>query len=439
VSFSSDAMHLAYSQKTEVSYSFSSQAAEVSRPSPAESMQSPETSAQNILKFVDDRLKTLKAEGASPEEMKKALDDGLKGYQTGRDQAIDILKGYGMYEGPIKAGVEKTTDLVTKGIEALGKTYLGTGSTAPAPTTPAPTTPAPTAPAPTAPTTPTTGSTPAPTTPAPTTPTTPTTPVDDDDEPTNTIPSVSRYRAKLYTEQTLDLTVQTRDGDTITISIEALQKMHVNGADWNGMTGFGGLQGDGSLQSFKGMNSESTLFNVDGELDDAEKAALDDLVGSIMDLADSFYGGDMAEAMDKASQLSLDPAELSSMSLEMTQTQYMRASTATYRDVAGYGSDQSQNAQGTQRSGHGSSHGLGGLADYVKTLREMAEKASSMKNPKDFINELFAASFAQLDAAQQKPSPLSLERTDSLHRQIVDGALAAQPQPQPEAKKAAAA
>lgn len=409
VSFSSNAMQMAYSQKTEISFSFTSQAAEVSRPSAAESMQSPETSAQNILKFVDDKLKSMKAAGASPEEMKKTLEDGLKGYETGRDQAIDILKGYGMYEGPIKAGVEKTTELVKKGIEELGKTYLGTGTSTPAPTTPAPTTPAPTTP---------TGSTP--TTPAPTTPATP----DDDEEPAS-IPSVSRYRAKLYTEQTLDLTVQTRDGDTIKVSIEALQKMRANG---------GGLQGDGTLESFKGMYSESMLFEVDGNLDDAEKAALDDLIVSIMDLADSFYGGDMAAAMDKASQLSLDPAELASMSLEMTQTQYMSASAATYRDVAGLGSD--DKPQGVQRQGRGNSQGLGGLAEYVKTLRDMAEKASNMKNPKDFINELFAASFAQMDAASQKPNALGLERTDSLHRQLVDGALA---QPQPEKMPKAAA
>jgi hypothetical protein len=418
VSFSSDAMHMAYSQKTEVSFSFTSQAAEVSRPSPAESMQSPETSAQNILKFVDDKLKAMKADGASPEEMKKALDDGLKGYETGRDQAVDILKGYGMYEGPIKAGVEKTTELVKKGFEELGKTYLGTGTATPAP---APTTPVPTTPAPT---TPTTGSTP--TAPAPTTPTTP-----DDDDDDSSVPSVSRYRAKLYTEQTLDLEVQTRDGDTIRISIEALQKMRVNGAEWNGMTGFAGLQGDGTLESFKGMYSESSLFEVDGELDDAEKAALDDLIGSIMDLADSFYGGDMADAMDKASQLSLDPAELASMSLEMTQTQYMRASTRTYQDVAGYGSDGNTNTQGTQRAGGQANHGLAGLIDYVKSLREMAEKAGNMKSPKDFINELFAASFAQLDAAQHKPNGLGLERTDSLHRQLVNGALAEPAQAQP--------
>lgn len=408
VSFSSDAMHMAYSQKTEVSFSFTSQAAEVSRPSPAESMQSPETSAQNILKFVDDKLKAMKADGASPEEMKKALDDGLKGYETGRDQAIDILKGYGMYEGPIKTGVEKTTELVKKGIEELGKTYLSTGTATPSPTTPAPTTPAPA--------TPTTGATPA--TPAPTTPTT-----QNDDEDDSSVPSVSRYRAKLYTEQTLDLEVQTRDGDTIRISIEALQKMRVNGAEWNGMTGFAGLQGDGTLESFKGMYSESSLFEVDGELDDAEKAALDDLIGSIMDLADSFYGGDMAEAMDKASQLSLDPAELASMSLEMTQTQYMRASTRTYQDVAGYGSD-NPHTHGARPAGGNANNGLAGLIDYVKSLREMAEKASNMKSPKDFINELFAASFARLDAAQQKPGGLSLERTDSLHRQLVNGALA---------------
>lgn len=409
VSFSSDAMQMAYSQKTEVSFTFSQAVGEVARPSPAQSTQSPDTSAQNILKFVDDRLKALKAEGASPEEMKKALEDGLKGYETGRDQAIDILKGYGMYEGPIKAGVEKTTELVKKGIEELGKTYLGTGA---APTTPAP---APAIPAP-APTTPPIGSTP---TPVPTTPV----PSDDDDEAPS-IPSVSRYRAKLAIEDKLDMTVETRDGDTITISIEALQKMRINGADWNGMTGFAGLQGDGSLSTFKGMYSESMLFEVDGELDDAEKAALDDLIVSIMDLADSFYAGDMASALDKASQLSIDPAELASMSLEMTQTQYMRTSAATYRDVAGYGADREQSAPRADKSGRG----LDGLGDYVKNLREMGNKASDMKSPKDFINELFAASFAQMDAMmKQKQNPLELERVDSLHRQLVEGALA-QPQ-----------
>jgi len=174
------------------------------------------------------------------------------------------------------------------------------------------------------------------------------------------------------------------------------------------------------------------------------------LVGNVMDLADSFYGGDMSAALDKASHLSLDPSELASMSLNMTQTQYVRAS-STYRDVAGYGAD-GNSAQAPQASkspsGNGlssNSNGLSGLADYVKNLRDLIDKAGNVKNPKDFINDLFAASFAQLDAAGQKQSSQGLGGTDSLHRQIVDGTTATpqsdspQSEPEQETQEAAAA
>lgn len=406
VSFSSDAMQMAYSSKTEVSFTYS-RAAEIARPAPAQAIQSPEDSAANILNFIEERLKSLKAGGASVEDMQKALDDGLGGYQTGRDQAIDILKGYGMYEGPIKSGVEKTTALVEKGIDELGKKYLGAATAVPesaAPVQPAKQVAVPAA--------------------VSSTPAKPVSVPSDDDEQATAVPSVSRYRAKLYNEDTLDMTVKTRDGDTVTISISALQALRVNGADWTGMTGFAGLQGDGSLSTFKGMYSESMLFEVDGELDDAEKAALDELIASVMDLADSFYGGDMAAALDKASQLALDPAELSSMALEMTQTRYMRASAATYRDIAGFGGRGESGVSAPQASQRG--RDFDGLGDYVRNLRDLGNRAGNLMNPKDFINELFSAAFAQMDVAR-KSSPLGLERIDALHRGLVDGALKNEP------------
>jgi len=69
----------------------------------------------------------------------------------------------------------------------------------------------------------------------------------------------------------------------------------------------------------------------------------------------------------------------------------------------------------------------------VKNLRELIDKAGNIKNPKDFINDLFAASFARLDVAGQKQNSQGLEGTDSLHRQVVDGALTA-PQPQSDSQ-----
>jgi hypothetical protein len=392
VRISSTAVQLAYTQKIEVQLALPQSVAQIARPAAAQSMQSPETSAHNILNFVEDRLASLKAAGASPEQLQKTLDDGLKGFETGRDQAIDILKGYGMYDGPIKAGVEKTTELVKQGVEELAKAYLPAAQAPAAGAAPAPATPTEAVKS---------GGTVA----APAT------------SGSNTVlPSVNRYRASFSTGQTLDLTVQTRDGDTIRISIQSLQKLRVSGAQWNGMTGFAGLQGNGTLESFRGLYSESMLFEVDGELDDAEKAALDDLLVSIMDLADSFYGGDMAAAMDKAMQLAFDPQELTSMALNMTQTRYMRASAASYHDIAGLGAG----AAGERRA---SRPVLTGLGDYVKRLLHTAEKASGMKNPQQFINELFSARFAQRDAMQPRHGPMKLEHIDALHRQLVEAAM----------------
>jgi len=439
VSFSSDALRMAYSSKTEFSFTYSG-TAEIARPAPAQAMQSPGDSAKNILNFVEERLKSLQANGASPEDLQKALDDGLSGYVAGRDQAVDMLKGYGLYQGPIKDGVEQTTALVQKGVEDLAKKYLGTGagSTATGTEVP-PAAPAPVAPAPAVTSSTSTATSTASSNPTPAPNQTPSV----DEEPTT--PSVSRYRAKLYNEDTLDMTVTTRDGDKVTISISALQALQVNGADWTGMTGFAGLQGDGSLSSVKGMNSQSSLFQVDGQLDDGEKAALDGLIASVMDLADSFYGGDMASALDKASQLQLDPAELSSMALDMTQTRYMRASTATYQDIAGLGGNNAlgNNAPGNvvpyaNQQGNRRGHALEGLGDYMRNLRELGHRADNLRHPRDFINELFSAAFAQRDAAGQG-GPLGMMRVDELHRSLVNTAVPQAPVTTPAPEQRAAA
>lgn len=403
VSISTQGMQLSYQSQTSFSY-FSSNVETVSRPAPAESMHTPELSAENILNFVGQHVQALADEGASAEELESALQAGLSGFETGRDEAIDILKGYGLYEGPIAEGVAKTTSLVEAGIESL-RERLVTGnavessaddavSVAPVRTALEEASPAREAAAVAEPVLQIQEKTAAvaPVSVA----------VDDraesnversnrvDSHPLGRNALVS-YRERFSSSESVDLTVQTLDGDIITLNLEAFQEYQ---RQFELNAGYGsGASGRENGFSVSLFNDESSSYianfsySVDGDLDEGELVALQDLFSQVNELASNFFSGDLGAALEQAQMLNMDIGELASMSLNMSQTTMLQAE-STYRNVSDMGEGRP----------HGRGHqGLQGLGEHTKGLMEMLESAQSFSRPSDFISDLFAAAFAKLD------------------------------------------
>lgn len=81
--------------------------------------QSPETTARNILGFVKNGLSSLASQGASNERLQQRLEAAREGIEKGYKEAVEILKGLGLYDEQLKGEVEEGRKLVDAGLEEL--------------------------------------------------------------------------------------------------------------------------------------------------------------------------------------------------------------------------------------------------------------------------------------------------------------------------------
>lgn len=124
---------------------------------------------------------------------------------------------------------------------------------------------------------------------------------------------VSQQSSYYERQQDLSLQVKTNDGDLVTLKLNQNQSVGQSSLNSGGF----------SANAFEAGESGEFFFEVEGELDQGELEALNELFGDVSALADEFYNGDMEQAFDMAMSLDIDFSELSSMSLNMKdQTSY---------------------------------------------------------------------------------------------------------------------
>jgi hypothetical protein len=197
----------------------------------------------------------------------------------------------------------------------------------------------------------------------------------------------SGYNRQFASGQSAELTIKTADGDTVRLRIG------VNSA----------ASSDGTRRSSGGVTLE-----VEGELDADETKALNELVGRVGKLADSFFGGDMNSALQQAQDFEFDNPELSSLSLTL------RRSVTTYQDVQSLGSDAladyAANGAGIGGGASLKEQAAAAVASASSIKTQLAEQLSALlpaasfaENPAGTLKELLAA---QVGARDQQDNPL---------------------------------
>lgn len=83
--------------------------------------QSPEVTAKNILRHVENGLNQLKAQGASAERIAQRLQAAREGIDKGYAQANEMLKGLGMLDEELKGQIAAGRKLVDEGLDSLAK------------------------------------------------------------------------------------------------------------------------------------------------------------------------------------------------------------------------------------------------------------------------------------------------------------------------------
>nr|WP_064494528.1 DUF5610 domain-containing protein [Pseudomonas chengduensis] len=306
----------------------------------------PEKVAGRILGFIEQRLQSEAAAGADPAKLDKLLSQARDGVEKGFAEARKILDGMGVLKGQVASDIDDTYKRIQDGFGDLDKRF---GSAAPG---------------------------------------------------ASDKVAVAGYSERFSAlAETFDLSVTTRDGDRLRISVAQAS------ASWS-QSSFA-ASSDGKSTTVVGSSQSGSMriggwqVDVEGELDDDEIKALEKLFSQVQDLSDKFYAGDLAGAFDRAMELDMDGEQLASMSLRLTQTS-VRQATDAYGAVAG---------QGASAVNAGLQEYAQGLLDALRSAGDLAQDAGGM------LKELLKGGFS-LDERFDLPR---LEKADSLNRSLLDG------------------
>ncbi len=260
---------------------------------------SPEKVASRIGDFVAQGLEAARRSGRSEEDIQKMYNAAVDGVKKGFAEAREILDGLGALSDTISSNIDLTED---KTMDALSSIAPG--------------------------------------------------------QQTSNGTQVSRLMAaERYQEaETLSLKVKTQDGDEVTIKFS-------KNSQYEGSFGIEKDQ-QGNTQSLFNISrneSSSYQFSVEGNLDNDEIDALQNLIKDVNEISNEFFDGDVQKAFDMASEFRMDKTELASMNLRLTQSE-QHSAVAKYTDVENM---ENPGMNPGKRLGH-MMHNMHGAADNPK-------------------------------------------------------------------------
>ncbi len=294
---------------------------------------SPEKVAGRIAGFVQQGLERARREGKSEAEIQGLYDQALAGIEQGFDEARDILDDMNLLTDELATTIDQTYDLTMQELEGL----------APAAATPT-----------------TEGST------------------------RTSVLAAERYQQA----ESFSLKLKTQDGDSVVINFASASSYQ---------SSFGGYSdGEGnSAVAFSIDRSESSSyqFQVEGDLDDDEITAIQNLIQDVSLIADDFFDGDVQAAFDQASQFQMDKSELASMNLTLTRSE-------RYSAVGAY--QQVQNPDASQNPGRKLGHMMNDLAGRFSSP-DLGFLASAVDFGQDLLSSLIPqdSRYKQADSEQQ--------------------------------------
>ena len=260
--------------------------------------------ARNVLSFVRQELREARGNGASEEQLQQIVDQARQGIEQGFNAARDALQGR-LDDTRLGRQIERAYNKIQHGLERLDNRF-----------------------APNVETTPNDGTQPGGGTPPPAAPGDATT------QPPSSTPPVSVQRIEytktfdLQLSRSFDLSIETQEGDTVTFSIEQFYNKQASKEfvkDENGFT----VNVDRQTE-----RGEEISYQVNGDINEQEQAAIDALIKKVDRLADKFYSGNVFGAFRKATQVGIDAEQLASFSLNLQSSKSVEI-TKTYREIQG--------------------------------------------------------------------------------------------------------
>ncbi|BBB29685.1 DUF5610 domain-containing protein [Neptunomonas japonica] len=274
---------------------------------------SPEKVASRIGDFVAQGLEAARRNGRSEEDIQKMYNAAVDGVKKGFSEAREILDGLGALSDSVTANIDLTEE---KTLDALSA--IESGQKTP------------------------------------------------EDAQVSRLIAAERYQEA----ETLSLKVKTQDGDEVTINF-------AKNSEYESSFGIEKDQQGNTQSLFNISRSESSAyqFSVEGDLDNDEIDALQDLIKDVNEISNEFFDGDVQKAFDMASEFRMDKTELASMNLRLTQSEQHTA-VAKYSEVENLdspGMNPGKRLGHMMQNMHGAADrpGLGFIQDASSFSREM--------------------------------------------------------------------
>ncbi|PKF60664.1 hypothetical protein CW745_14140 [Psychromonas sp. psych-6C06] len=231
-----------------------------------------ESVSNNILGFVTDAITKAKNNGATESELQQMFSDAQKGIKEGLGDASKELKGLGLLSNDVKNGIKETEGLLKEGLKKLNDDLFS----------------------------------------------------ENEDSPM----LAGNYREGSHYSLSKDASysITTKEGDEIKITFNSDYKQQ-SASVMNMKNGIGSF-----ATSNKSEFQAAFTIEINGELNDDEQQAVNELMGNLQNVSDLFFSGNLDDAFEKAKTISMDPTHLAAFSMDLQRTETV-ASIKEYQQV----------------------------------------------------------------------------------------------------------
>jgi hypothetical protein len=241
------------------------------------------------------------------------------------------------------------------------------------------------------------------------------------------LPAVhSGYQFALEMQQSgsTALEVKTQDGDTITLQMQSQWQSALYYSENNTPAAQSKQM---TMEQFQGY---AIQFQVEGELDEEELAALDQVMQQLSVATNHFFNGDLGGAISSLEQFQLDSEEFTSLAIHMERSvSYSMAE--SYREV-------SQLSPGSGQLQPAVTGGLFGLSDYVNNMLQMMDEVNEQIErillPEQFVTQLMEQAIERDPRSDTMPQNLLSEIGSFLQQVAIQWRLEQPLQPEADAQ-----
>jgi hypothetical protein len=208
-------------------------------------------------------------------------------------------------------------------------------------------------------------------------------------------------------ETTLSLELKTLDGDIISLNFSQLDSMQMS--EFRGKTLEGGRVRD---SGFTEQTDRVVNMSVDGSISAEEQAAIDEVLSTVISVVNSFFSGDMDQAVDKLKAMNFDLGELAELSLDMTMSKSAQVSRA-YHDGGDHMHDLKARDADISRAIEFMASAQKRLIDVAKSV---FDEPSAAKLVRSLVPPMLSEPFGELRqqiVAANESLPASADEADS--------------------------